>query len=192
MSPRDPLADPEPLIRRVYGYVAYRIGAGPDAQDVTSETFERAVRGRDTYDPARGSPIAWLIGIARRCLSDLNRSSQTTLGSAPDIAGLDPHEQTVSRLTLAAATSMLDPREQELIALRYGADLTARRIAEVLGVRTNTVEVGLHRALARLRVLLDSGGAENPSAANVQAPVRVSDSPTVMKGDSNATTGETR
>ena len=41
---RDPLADPEPLIRRVYSYVAYRIGPGADAQDVTSDTFERALR----------------------------------------------------------------------------------------------------------------------------------------------------
>src|SRR5436190_13199498 len=37
----DPLADPEPLIRRIYAYVAYRIGDGPDAEDVTSATIER-------------------------------------------------------------------------------------------------------------------------------------------------------
>ena len=40
----DPLANPEPLIRRVYSYVAYRVGAGPEAEDITSETFERALR----------------------------------------------------------------------------------------------------------------------------------------------------
>jgi len=38
MFERDPLANPEPLIRRVYAYVAYRIGDGPDAEDVTSAT----------------------------------------------------------------------------------------------------------------------------------------------------------
>ena len=68
--PRDPLADPEPLIRRVYAYVAYRIGDGPDAEDVTSETFARALRYRDSYDPKKGEPIAWLLGIARRCIAD--------------------------------------------------------------------------------------------------------------------------
>ena len=41
MMRRDPLANPEPLVRRVYAYVAYRIGSGPDAEDVTSEVFER-------------------------------------------------------------------------------------------------------------------------------------------------------
>ena len=45
----------------------------------------------------------------------------------------------------------LDERERELLALRYGADLTARQIGELLGQRTNAVEVALHRALGRLR-----------------------------------------
>ena len=62
----NPLADPEPLIRRVYAYVAYRIGDGPDAEDVTSAVFERALRYRESYDRRKGSPLAWLVGIARR------------------------------------------------------------------------------------------------------------------------------
>ena len=70
MLRRDPLRDPEQLLRRVYSYVAYRIGPGPDAEDVTSETYARALRASDTYDPSRGTPIAWLIGIARRCLAE--------------------------------------------------------------------------------------------------------------------------
>jgi RNA polymerase sigma-70 factor, ECF subfamily len=169
MSRRDPLADTEAMIRRIYGYVAYRIGDGPDAEDVTSETFERAFRGRHTFDPEKGSPTAWLIGIARHCLSDLKRDEAISLAEPPEVEGIDPHEQTVSRLTLARATSSLDVREQELIALRYGADLTARRIAEVLGVRTNTVEVGLHRALTRLRALLEAGDGEAETEAKSRA-----------------------
>ena len=54
MLRRDPLANPRPLIRRVYAYVAYRIGDGADAEDVTSATFERALRYRASFDPARG------------------------------------------------------------------------------------------------------------------------------------------
>ena len=65
---RDPLANPEPLIRRVYAYIAYRVGDGPDAEDLTSETFERAVRYRKSYDPKKGEPVAWLLGIAKRCI----------------------------------------------------------------------------------------------------------------------------
>jgi RNA polymerase sigma factor (sigma-70 family) len=48
----------------------------------------------------------------------------------------------------------LPPRERELVALRYGADFTARQIGELVGMRTNAVEVALHRALAQIRPLL--------------------------------------
>jgi len=55
---------------------------------------------------------------------------------------------------LDSAVARLDERSRELVALRYGADLTARQIGGLLGLRTNTVEVALHRALAVLRVEL--------------------------------------
>jgi RNA polymerase sigma-70 factor (ECF subfamily) len=162
MSRRDPLADPEPLIRRVYAYVAYRIGDGPEAEDVTSETFERALRGRSTFDPDRGTPIGWLFGIARRCLADAVEKPLTTVAEPEDQAAHgDLEEQTVARLTLASALESLEERDQELIALRYGADLTAKRIAEIVGMETNAVEVALHRALARLRERLDDGDARS-------------------------------
>src|SRR5919204_5165028 len=69
MMKHDPFANPEPLIRRVYAFVAYRIGDGADAEDVTSATFERALRYRSTFDPQRGEPLSWLLGIARREIS---------------------------------------------------------------------------------------------------------------------------
>lgn len=155
MSRHDPLVHPEPLIRRVYAFVAYRIGPGAEAEDVTSETFARAVRSRDTYDPRKGTPLAWLFGIARRCLADAVADRELTLPELPESAGPDPAEGSVRRMTLVAALATLDERDQELIALRYGADLTARRIGEVLGLKTNAVEVALHRALARLREMLE-------------------------------------
>ena len=70
MPGRDPFADPQPLIRRVYAYVVYRIGDGPDAEDITSATFERALRYRDRFDSRKGDAAAWMIGIARRQISD--------------------------------------------------------------------------------------------------------------------------
>ena len=66
----DPLSDPAPLIRRVYAYVAYRIGDGPEAEDVSSEVFERALRYRWSYNPDKAAPITWLMAIARGVLAD--------------------------------------------------------------------------------------------------------------------------
>ena len=151
---RDPLADPAPLIRRVYAYVAYRVGDGAEAEDLTSEAFERALRYRDSYDPSRGEPVAWLIGIARRCIDGARLRPEALPQTHEAADPLDVEATTVQRLTLEQAVASLDERDRELIALRYGSDLAARQIAEVLDLRTNAVEVALHRALGRLRKLL--------------------------------------
>ena len=66
----------------------------------------------------------------------------------------EPERDIASGIDLARAVARLDERSRELVALRYGADLTARQIGGLLGLRTNTVEVALHRALAVLRLEL--------------------------------------
>jgi RNA polymerase sigma-70 factor (ECF subfamily) len=162
---RDPLSDPKPLIEKVYAYAAYRLGDGADAEDVTSETFERALRYRASFDARRGEPVAWLIGIARRCIADAALRGETPTAELPEGA-VDGHEErSLRRLDLRASVARLDERERELVALRYGADLTARQIAELLDMTTNAVEVALHRALGRLRGLLDEPA--RPAAAAV-------------------------
>jgi len=168
MARRDPLADPAPLIRRVYAYVAYRIGDGPDAEDLTSEVFERALKYRASYDPSRGGPLPWLIGIARRTVD--GRRYIPAQAHPADFEQAAPHDLEASaleRLTIAGAVSALDDRSRELIALRYGADLSARQIGVVLGLKTNAVEVSLHRALARVRSELEK---QDRSEADVRLP----------------------
>jgi RNA polymerase sigma factor (sigma-70 family) len=154
---RDPLADPAPLVRRVYAYVAYRLGDGAEAEDATSEVFERALRYRRSYDESRGEPIQWLLGIAHRCVNDaLSSRRSATAAAEHEVGTRDDHAgEVIDRLTLAEAIETLDERSRDLVALRYDADLTARQIGRVLGLKTNAVEVALHRALGRLRGELD-------------------------------------
>ena len=169
----DPFSDPQPLIRSVYAYVAYRIGDGPDAEDVTSETFTRALRYRDSYDPRKGPPVAWLIGIARRCLAG-RALAPKHVELDESLEAPDPHDLAADverRLTLRAAVATLDETGRELIALRFGADLTARQIAEITGKSTHAVEVALGRTLERLRAALADGVDAVPT---VPRPVRFS------------------
>jgi RNA polymerase sigma-70 factor, ECF subfamily len=159
---RDPLANPEPLIRRVYAYAAYRVGDGPDAEDVTSETFERAVRYRKTYDRSKGAPVEWLIGIARRVIAGRSGPPEILMADVPEVSDSDRVEdRVVASLALRGAVATLEDRDRELIALRYGADLTVREIAELLGLRTNTVDVALHRARSRLAANLEAASKED-------------------------------
>jgi RNA polymerase sigma factor (sigma-70 family) len=156
----DPLANPEPLIRRVYSYVAYRVGDGPDAEDITSETFERALRYKKSYDSTKGEPAAWLIGIARRCIEGRPPSLELSSEHVDAADRRDLEDDALRRIALSAAVGRLEERDRDLIALRYGADLTARQIAELQGAKTNAIEVALHRALARLRAHIEGSDTE--------------------------------
>ena len=77
----------------------------------------------------------------------------------------DVEHEAIERMTIRVAVARLGERDRDLIALRYGADLKVREIAELLGERTNTIEVALHRALGRLREEL----ADDQTAAQPQA-----------------------
>jgi RNA polymerase sigma-70 factor (ECF subfamily) len=172
MFRRDPLENPEPLIQRVGAYVAYRIGEGAEAEDVTSEVFERALRYRKTYDASRGEPIAWLIGIARHCINDALRGRQAATSDVPEAADpTDVEEEAVRRLSLAREVRRLDPGDRELLALRYGADLTARQIGELLDMKKHAVEVAVQRALERLRARMKAQD-ERPATASVRRRFR--------------------
>ncbi len=154
----DPLSEPEEAIRRLYGYVSYRIGSGADAEDVVSATIERALTYRNSYDPGKGSPAAWLAGIANRCISDHanGRARQDRTGLDAPVGDADELSlATAIRVDLGSALDALDDRGRELVALRYGADLTSREIGRILDLTPGAVDVAIHRTLARLRGLLD-------------------------------------
>jgi RNA polymerase sigma-70 factor (ECF subfamily) len=74
-------------------------------------------------------------------------------------------QEPLRRLELARAVATLPERDRELVALRYGADLTAKQIAELLGLRVNTVEVSLHRVLRRMRSVLEGSEGIEPAKA---------------------------
>ena len=151
MMRHDPLRDVEPLIERVYAYVAYRVPTRADAEDVTNDAFERALRYRNSYDPARGDPVAWLIGIARRCIDDWLRTHRVHLAYADYDGSADATTPAIERVTIAQSLATLEPRDRELIALRYGGDLSTKQIAALMEMQPGAVDVALHRARARLK-----------------------------------------
>jgi RNA polymerase sigma-70 factor (ECF subfamily) len=105
-----------------------------------------------------------MIGIANRCIADaVAERGRRVDASADEVEGVQPDfsSDVVARSEIREAVARLGARDRELIALRYGADLSAREIGTVLDLRTNTVEVGLHRALARLRASLEGSGPES-------------------------------
>ena len=60
----------EQNVSDVYGYLAFRGRSSKEAEDLTAETFERALKTWPRFDPAHGAePRTWLLGIARASTS---------------------------------------------------------------------------------------------------------------------------
>ena len=102
---RDPLAHPEDLIRHVYAYAAYRLGDGHDAEDVTSEVFERAIRYREAMTARRGSRSAG-CSASRGAAPTTALAKRRRLPDEPEpeeiAATGSVEEDTVRRMTLDA------------------------------------------------------------------------------------------
>jgi RNA polymerase sigma factor (sigma-70 family) len=141
----------------LFGFLAYRTGDRALAEDVMSESFERALRSRKRYDPGKASAKTWLYTIALNCLRDHQRRQGAEVRAldrvgAPGALDLDPAlERADTRDEVQRALTRLSVEEREVVALRYGGELTAKEAAKVLGEKETTVEGRLYRALRKLR-----------------------------------------
>ncbi len=144
---------------RVYGFFAFRLRPGPDAEDLTAVTFERAMRHAERYDPQRASVQTWLLSIAQNALIDhyrhRGRRPETLVGHE-ELAELPVHDDHVLGLdpALEAALGELRERDRQIVALRYGADLSGQEIAALTGLSEANVHQVLSRSLRRLRAAM--------------------------------------
>jgi RNA polymerase sigma-70 factor (ECF subfamily) len=155
----------------VYRYVRFRLATREAAEDVTSEVFIKALRALHRYDPGRASPRTWLLRIARNAVTDHLRSLKrrsslhVSLDRIPDLVADVPNQEErllrEERLsTILNANRCLRPADQEILSLRYGAELDNQEIAEALNISGNAVAVRVHRALARLKDAVEQQRSE--------------------------------
>jgi RNA polymerase sigma-70 factor (ECF subfamily) len=147
---------------RIFGFFAYRVGSRADAEDLTQQTFERALRAWERYDERRASMASWLLAIARNLMIDHYRASslrdhvpldEVGEGSLPQVPG--PELRLGIGPELALALAQLSDREREILALRFGGDLAGPEIAEVVGLSYVNVQQITSRALRRMRAVLE-------------------------------------
>ena len=141
----------------VFAYASGLLRDRSAAEDVTAAAFERAFRKRRRFDRRRGSPRAWLFGIARNAALDelRRRGRQAELATEPDDAVSPPvdtvAEGALRRTAVREAIGALDPRERELIALKFFAGLSNAEIAAVLETSESNAGTRLHRVITKLR-----------------------------------------
>jgi RNA polymerase sigma factor (sigma-70 family) len=148
----------------VYGFLAYRLNSRSDAEDLTQQTFERALKAAHRYDDRKASAKTWLLAIANNLLIDHYRLASTSREVATEevepvgsFAGPE-HDLGLSP-ELETALGELGPREREVLALRFGGDLQGKEIAEMLGLTLANVQQILSRSLRKLRERLDDPAA---------------------------------
>ena len=157
---------------RVYGFLAYRVGDRDTAEDLTQATFERALRAWSRFDPRRASESTWLLAIARNLLIDHYRRDRSNLTDpiedhlGPVVPG--PEEQLASA-ELVSALARLSDRDREVVALRFGGDMTGPEIAHLLGLSLANVQQILSRSLRKLRHLLEDVGYDSPRATSAMS-----------------------
>lgn len=150
---------------RVYNYFRFRVGSGPVAEDLTSQTFEKAWTARHRYRRDLAAFSTWLMTIARNVATDhyRRRRDHAPLEAAEHVVGgEDPHAIAVRREELGQLTRLLaelPERDRELVSLKYGAGLTNRAIARQMRLTETNVGTLLHRVVLKLRAEWENEGA---------------------------------
>jgi RNA polymerase sigma-70 factor (ECF subfamily) len=140
---------------RVYAYIARRVPARSDAQDLTAEVFHQALANLGRYE-WRGVPFAaWLYRIAANAVTDHHHRSKQhdTLPAADTLH--EPPRQTEQRAALYRAVRELPPDQRRVIEMRFAEDRRIAEIATALGRSEGAVKQLQLRALQTLRARLD-------------------------------------
>jgi len=153
-------------VTMVHRYVYHRVGDRATAEDVTSETFVRALRRIDSLSFQGRDVGAWLVTIARNIILDHVKSSRYRLEVATadmrdaDRATDGPEDAVVAHLAnreLLACVQQLGSEQQECIVLRFIHGLSVSETAEIMGKKDGAIKALQHRAVRRLAGLLPEG-----------------------------------
>lgn len=152
---------------RVYRYVLGRVGNVMEAEDLTEDIFLKMLGGISEFRWRKAPFSAWLFRIARNQVVSYfrragsagtpNRQVENTLDSVNSNDHQDPLAAVEMQLALEGvreAVRVLPEAQREVILLRFGADLSVRETARVLGKREGTVKVLQYKAVYRLQKLL--------------------------------------
>ena len=146
----------------VYRYFYFRTGNIKDAEDLTSQVFLKIYEELPHYRN-RGRFSAWLFTIVRNKTVDFFRTAGREesldiidpVGGSYDLLAQAVHSDEIQRLNRLIRS--LPDEEQELIRLRFVANLGYRDIGEVLGRKEDAVRKTISRLLARLQSQLEAG-----------------------------------
>ncbi|WP_167472378.1 RNA polymerase sigma factor [Nocardia arthritidis] len=169
--PDGPVAEFEQLYRANFGlvlaYFARRTTDPQIAADLTADTFVAAITSFGTFDPRRGSPRGWLLGIAKNVYARHCENTSRARDAMARLGGrraldIDEASELLVRIDdersgreLLASLAELAPVDRGAVELVDVAGLTPKEAAAALGISAGALRVRLFRARAKLRNLFD-------------------------------------
>jgi RNA polymerase sigma-70 factor (ECF subfamily) len=142
---------------RIYNYFRFRLGSDADVEELTARTFEHAWLSRSRYRRDLAGFATWLFKIAQNIGTDHLRArhEHLSLDAAVEVTTEATPERDAERRSnlkrLALLCAALPERERELVALKYGATINNRVIAQLTGLTESNVGTILHRVVQTLR-----------------------------------------
>jgi RNA polymerase sigma-70 factor (ECF subfamily) len=144
---------------KLFGIVLRILGRRDLAEDVLQQTYIRVWERAGAFDPAAGTPLEWLVSIARSCaLDETRRGPPRALADCPellqalsDATGLRDPERNEDRLRLQACLERLGADRREVLALAYHYGMTREEIAAGTNRPVATVKAWLRESLAEIK-----------------------------------------
>jgi RNA polymerase sigma factor (sigma-70 family) len=151
----------EEYMPKVFRYINYRVLDVDTAQDITENAFEKALINFEAYSSNRAEFSTWIFTIAKNTLIDYYRSSarENSKQKGADIQvknhkGMNLDYQVIETEemnTLQSYIAQLSAQEKEIISLKFGAEMTNRKIAKMLGLSESNVGTIVYRTVCKLR-----------------------------------------
>lgn len=151
----------EQYYKRLYNYFYFRMGNHHDAEDLVETVIEKVVKKYPEYNASQAPFDVWLFTIARNSLIDFTRRIQPVELPEDARAKSDPVADVIENerdRLLADAVAQLPDKEKNVLTMKYFALLKHKEIAQIMGYSRSNVRVVLHRALKKLRIILQEKG----------------------------------
>ena len=149
--------------KNVYNYIAFRINNHHDAEELASDVFVKAIHKWESYN--HNFPMeAWLIGIAKNTVTDYLRRTMrrqySPLDSIVELISTDRRPEEVVVINeeskkLMQAMVQLKDKERQILSMKFATELKHSEIAKILKISESHVGVTVHRAMSKLRKLME-------------------------------------
>ncbi len=140
----------------IYKYVYVRLKNKENAEDITQEVFMKAWQYKESFDSEKASLKTWLFIITINLIRDFFRKNKISFEELEEnVASKENLEKEAHTKDLIDFVfdqiKHLSEKEQEMLVLRYQADLSIKEIAKLLEMEDSATKVAIHRAVKKLK-----------------------------------------